>query len=70
MYKATLLLPDELVEIRGSARRSIRRKIPISEQGIVLALVTNDYHDNWVFPEGSVQVLSLEKLEEDEDSQE
>ena len=61
MKKVTLLVPDEIVVVRGSADHSVRENLPTTPARVINALVTDDYHMNAFFEDrDQVRVLSLE----------
>ncbi len=56
-----LLVPDSITRVSGSSTFTRSRRVRVDAESILKALTTNDYHENWYFPDpGSVKVLSVE----------
>ncbi len=62
MKKVTLIVPDEIIHVIGTTSSSRQKKIMTDRKNIVQALETNDYHDNYYFPIGSVKVESVRQI--------
>ncbi|MDM7992078.1 MAG: hypothetical protein QUS11_02070 [Candidatus Fermentibacter sp.] len=61
-----ILVPETMTHVGGSSLESRTRTVKVDERSMVKALTTNDYHDNWYFPDpDSVKVLSVEDCLED-----
>ncbi len=65
MKRIVLEVPDELVRVVGSSRRSRRIPQPVTAENLVRALETADYHEAFLFDRGSVRVVSIEPLPEE-----
>lgn len=64
MKKVTLLIPDNVICTGGTSHYSETKLLEVTSDAFVKALTTNDYHINYYFPPNSVQVLSIENVED------
>ena len=56
-----LMVPDSITRISGGSNYTRSRQVEVDAESILKALTTNDYHENWFFPDPeSVKVLSIE----------
>jgi len=56
-----LMVPDSITRVSGGSNYTRSRQVEVDSESILKALTTNDYHDNWYFPDPeSVKVLSVE----------
>lgn len=61
-----ILVPKTMTRVSGSSSSTRAREVGVDSVSILKALTTNDYHDNWYFPDPeSVKVLSVEDSPED-----
>lgn len=65
MKRIVLEVPDELVRVVGSSRRSRRIPQPVTAENLIRALETADYHEVFLFERGSVRVVSIEGVPEE-----
>jgi hypothetical protein len=66
MKKISILVPDEMLATGGTAHSLRTMPIKVDIQTIKKALETNDYYESLHFPEGTVQVLTIEDVPDDE----
>ena len=59
MKKVTMLVPDKMIYVD-----KVQNIVNVDTRTIELALTTNDYHINYYFPEGSIQVISVEEYKD------
>lgn len=56
MKRVTIVVPDKMSEVNG-----VSKDVDVDERTILLALVTNDYHENWYFSDPkSIWIESIE----------
>ena len=64
MKKVTLLVPDEMVYIKGTGHASIKSTVPITSDNLIKALTYDDYHMNYYFEgEKDIRVVSIENCD-------
>ncbi len=52
-----MLVPDKITETHGRRDWSSSKDVPVDARTIVLALCTDEYHDNWYFSDPKSIVL-------------
>jgi len=60
MKKVTLLLPDKILYTIGTSNGPQTKALGTDRENIIEALEGNDYHVNYYFPNGSVEVVSVQ----------
>lgn len=61
MEKIAMLVPDSIICVYGTSNAVRHDNINVDAKTVELALTSNDYHSNYYFPEGSIQVIAVEK---------
>lgn len=64
MKKVTILVPDTIICVDGASDSIHHENVNVDTNIIELALTTNDYHNNYYFPEGSITVVSVEEYKD------
>ena len=59
MKKVTLILPDKILYTIGTSSTSETKALETNRENIIEALEGNDYHINYYFPNGSVEVVAV-----------
>jgi hypothetical protein len=60
MKKIIMIVPDTMIHVDKNHNENVN----VDSRTIKLALTLNDYHANYLFPEGSIQVISVEEYKE------
>lgn len=62
MKKVTIIVPDKILYVLGTSISSETKEVETNHERIIEALESNDYHVNYYFPGGTVEVESIEDV--------
>jgi hypothetical protein len=62
MKKVTVIVPDKILYTIGTSSTSETRALETNRENMIEALECNDYHVNYYFPNGSVEVVAVENV--------
>jgi len=62
MKKVTVIVPDKILYTIGTSSSSETKALETKRENIIEALEGNDYHVNYYFRNGSVEVVAVEDV--------